>query len=262
MERLTVDEVREIQMQIADEVAAICEAHGLTYYLSSGNLLGAARHKGFIPWDDDLDLMMLRDDYDTLVEHFDEWRSSDRFAIQAPRKLNSPNYMAKVIDTTTFVKQTYIREEYCSGLWVDIFPLDWVTPEAEEIKKRCYLLKRIGFVAATDPRSGSTLPIKLAKRIVCPIARLFVSPQLIANEVDSLSRAQSRVPSDAVCLYGGKRRRLLKYDYAWMAETVKLPFEDREYWAPIGYEECLTAEYGDWRTPVEAPAHFAEAYRL
>lgn len=261
MERLSVEEIREIQMQMADEVHAICEEHGLVYYLSSGNLLGAVRHGGYIPWDDDMDLMMLRADYDTFVEHFDEWRHTDRFEVIAPMKRNSPNYMAKVIDTATYVKQTYIREEYCTGLWVDLFPLDWVTPEALQVKKRCRQLKKIGYLAATDPKTGTNLPIKLAKRVVCPIARLFVSPQIIANEVDSLSRSQSRKPSDAVCLYGGKRDRLLTYEYAWMAETVKLPFENREYWAPIGYEECLTAEYGDWRTPVEAVPHYQEAYR-
>ena len=67
MKRIDIDELRKIQMNILDELKRICNENGLTYYLGSGSLLGAVRHKGYIPWDDDIDIWMVREDYDKLM---------------------------------------------------------------------------------------------------------------------------------------------------------------------------------------------------
>ena len=78
MERLTIDDMKEIQLELMDELDRVCREQGITYFLAYGSLLGAVRHGGFIPWDDDMDVVMLRADYERLIAGFDEWKSSDR----------------------------------------------------------------------------------------------------------------------------------------------------------------------------------------
>ena len=81
MERLTIDDMKEIQLELMDELDRVCREQGITYFLAYGSLLGAVRHGGFIPWDDDMDVVMLRADYERLIAGFDEWKSSDRFSL-------------------------------------------------------------------------------------------------------------------------------------------------------------------------------------
>ena len=92
MERLTIDDMKEIQLELMDELDRVCREQGITYFLAYGSLLGAVRHGGFIPWDDDMDVVMLRADYERLIAGFDEWKSSDRFSlgVVSGRKVHLP----------------------------------------------------------------------------------------------------------------------------------------------------------------------------
>ena len=99
MERLTIDDMKSIELEIADEIDRMCREHGVGYFLAYGSLLGAARHGGFIPWDDDMDIAMLRADYERFAAHFREWRSSERFDILDCRRGKSIFPFLKVVDT-------------------------------------------------------------------------------------------------------------------------------------------------------------------
>ena len=74
MKQMTIEDMKRIELEVMDEIHRICRDHGLRYYLFYGSLLGAVRHGGFIPWDDDIDIVMMREDYEVLIGHFDEWR--------------------------------------------------------------------------------------------------------------------------------------------------------------------------------------------
>ena len=124
MRKIEHMECREIQMCILDEIARICKENGLRYYIACGTLLGAVRHKGYIPWDDDVDIIVMRDDYDKLITLLKdknvpkpEWLE----VIDDTRK----DYFcpfAKVTDNRTVIKMD--RHKGDSGLWVDVFPYD------------------------------------------------------------------------------------------------------------------------------------------
>ncbi|MCB5604020.1 LicD family protein, partial [Bifidobacterium breve] len=101
MERLTIDDMKEIQLELMDELDRVCREQGITYFLAYGSLLGAVRHGGFIPWDDDMDVVMLRADYERLIAGFDEWKSSDRFSLVWYRDGKSIYSFVKLVDTTT-----------------------------------------------------------------------------------------------------------------------------------------------------------------
>ncbi len=121
-------------LKIMDMFDAVCRAHGLRYYMACGTMLGTVRHKGFIPWDDDVDLYMPRPDYDTLCLHSAEWLPADMKLCNQDTDITFPHYYGKVKDTgTTFVERTYLG--HYGGAWIDIFPIDGA-PENEAERKR------------------------------------------------------------------------------------------------------------------------------
>ncbi len=125
-----IQELRQIQMGILDEVHQFCEANGLRYFLSSGTLIGAVRHKGYIPWDDDIDIYMPRQDYEQFLQTYSDTKGTYR----AINPATEPHYyytFAKVVDQRTRMveKET---EGYEIGVYMDIFPVDYVTEDLQE----------------------------------------------------------------------------------------------------------------------------------
>lgn len=262
MRRLTEAEMKEIELEILDEVHRICEAHGLRYFLAYGSLIGAMRHQGFIPWDDDMDLLMFRADYAQLVAHFDEWKSDDRFGLMAPELGNCPYQFAKVYDTHTLMKQTYTRDEYTTGVWVDIFALDWFDPKNQTTLRRIRALSMIRYLAAANLSAPSKTPLLTkAKRLVGRVLSK-ADPKLIAKRIDELAQAQCTTPSQSIALmYDVDKEMRYVYLKEWF-EPVLVPFEDRQYYAPRDYEPVLAVRYGNWKEPVPEESHSPEAYLL
>ena len=124
MKKITdIHELRQIQMGILDEVHQYSEAHGLRYFLSSGTLIGAVRHKGYIPWDDDIDVYMPRKDYERFLREF---KGNEQYKLLNPAK--EPHYyytFAKVIDLRTRMVEDE-TEGFEIGVYMDIFPVDYV----------------------------------------------------------------------------------------------------------------------------------------
>ncbi|MCR2034182.1 LicD family protein [Adlercreutzia mucosicola] len=263
MVSLTIDDMKQIELEIFDEIHRICIEHDLRYFMAYGTLLGAVRHGGFIPWDDDMDALMFRADYERFAENFDQWRSSSRFALASYRHGGAFYPFLKVVDTTTAVLENFVRKDRDVGVWVDIFPYDEVDPnDGALFRKRARANLMYNFIVA-DPAVGSNALAKLAKRIVCPLVGRS-DPRKYAGIIDSLSReacpSGSSFVADVVA-QGDSAHVFPKT----LFEPVEMPFEDRVYLAPSGYREFLNIQYGDWETPPSSDdraVHTCEAYRL
>ena len=149
-------DIREYQLRsvvLLETIHSVCAKYGLTYYIIAGTLLGALRHKGFIPWDDDIDIALMRRDYDILMRHSDEWIPEPFRIVQHETTPEYPKYFAKLEDTsTTIVENIYLG--YAGGIYMDIFPLDDV-PDCKFLRRIHYykvsVLKNILYFLYRDP---------------------------------------------------------------------------------------------------------------
>lgn len=121
-------DIRPLQLQILKILLAVdrvCKEHGLRYYIWAGTMLGAVRHQGFIPWDDDMDIAMPRKDYDLLMTHAREWLPEPYEAVCAETDPRYPGPFGKIQDSsTTLIERAHI--DYIGGIYIDVFPLDGV----------------------------------------------------------------------------------------------------------------------------------------
>ena len=120
-QKLSLEQIKSIELDILLAFANYCEAHGLKYYLAYGTLLGAVRHKGFIPWDDDIDVVMLRDDYMRLNDLLtrDKIREDLEWVSLQNGKWNEP--YGKLINVNTLLTVERVK----TSIWIDLFPLDY-----------------------------------------------------------------------------------------------------------------------------------------
>ena len=133
MRELTLDEIKKLQLDILDVVAEFCDKNGINYWLNCGTLIGAIRHKGYIPWDDDIDLGMLRPDYDKFMRLFNlEQQRYKAYSVENNKKFCYP--FMKVVDTKTLLYEVYegSNETFVN---VDIFVYDNVVDDEKVIQK-------------------------------------------------------------------------------------------------------------------------------
>ena len=254
-----IHELRQIQIGILDEVHSFCEAHGLRYFLSSGTLIGAVRHKGYIPWDDDIDIYMPREDYEAFLNTYHD--KSGRYKAINPR-LESDYYytFAKVVDLRTKMIETE-TEGYEIGVFMDIFPVDYVTDDLQErervfkLKKLLYKIRRCKISNANPLRSRlaywcyKSLPVS-AHYVFRLIQRLIVlgkPTHTVCNMTEAGPKIKGCFPAEDI------------------ASSVDIEFEGKLYKTMVGYKDYLERTYGDYMTlpPVEQRVtHQFEAYWL
>lgn len=259
MKELTKEELCQTQIQILDHIADFCDRHGITYFLACGSLIGALRHKGFIPWDDDIDLFMPRDEYNRLMKIYSD--PTGRYTLCEPAR-GTQGYLysyAKVCDNNTL----YYEEEvpgYIMGVNVDIFPLDYV-PENIRWRPLYWKLKRFLYDVRRFKmhrnywhapsyyyfRRYFPIPLPLLNAI---LHRLFKSGRPTST-VCNMTEA-NRLPREcfpASCIQG---------------EPVLVEFEGKHYKTMPGYDQYLRNFYGDYMTPPpedkRASIHHFKAY--
>ena len=245
----TIDELKKIQIGILRHIDQLCRENHLKYFMSDGTLLGAVRHKGYIPWDDDLDIWMPRQDY----ERLERIMNGDNSSYVVVNHKNTTGYIyafGKAVDSRTVLKEN--MEVKCPmGVYVDIFPYDGLPGNCKKdyIRhvRRCLYLQNQryrafqGFKGVKGTHTNGNV-----KRFVFWIVRRAIGGMNFIKMVDYLSR---RYPVDGAeyvgCLVGGYKEKDMMPARIF-SEAVEMEFEGEKFLAPVGYDEYLRIEYGDY----------------
>ncbi len=251
MQKMTEEEIKSTQLNILDAVAHYCEEHGLRYWLDSGTLLGAIRHNGYIPWDDDIDIGMCRQDYDYFLKHFND--SSEKYkaySIENDKHFYFP--FIKVMDMSTVL---YEPDENGKKLSVniDVFAYDNAPDETaitELYDKRDFFRKwEKQRLPLTSPGGNG---LRKAFIYLLRIGLKIFPSWYFTRKIVQNAKTYYNVTTDYVgCFTCWSRREYFRK--IAIRELVSHEFEGKEYKIPIGYDEVLTTFYGDYMQlpPVE-----------
>ena len=273
MRRIPTDEIQPLLLEVLTAFDAWCGEHGLRYFMDYGTLLGAARHKGFIPWDDDVDVSMMRQDYLRLLElarsnpYLDDKR---RYRILLPGEL--PNFypFVKVIDESTLAYERNVKREYALGLWLDVFcmvPLPEDERAVERLFSRHIRYKEINKLVVC----GNI--VDDAYRRIYPFARiagavlegLGMGPGYWTEKMVALLDEGSESGTRVGQLSWASKMEINCTEAAWWDKAVRLDFEGRQLVAPADYDLILRRHYGNYmELPPEKDRvrHDFEAYYL
>lgn len=245
----TIHRIHKVEVEILDEIVRICNKHNLTYFLVGGTLLGAVRHKGFIPWDDDLDIGMLREDYNRFLE-IAEKELSEKYVLQYQK--SEENYwlvFAKVRRKNTIYDEVIadhnIKEK---GFWVDIFPLERSEgldmPKEKRRMKKLLFLKKVTHLRRIWNNSNEKKKIPLKTQIFIKFTELLGIDNVKLLNVYS-KVASSMQNGNCIINYGsryGVTRQTMPLDYYFPISQVE--FEGKLYSAPHKPKEVLEKIYG------------------
>jgi lipopolysaccharide cholinephosphotransferase len=247
---LTMEESRSIMVDILNEVTSFCDSHAIKYYLSSGTLLGAIRHKGFIPWDDDIDIEMPRPDYERFVGLYSK---SGKYSLICPTDKNSFLFHNKVYDEKTIKIEWGVDYKRFKplGVDIDIFVIDG-QPDNYSIfrkitKQNIDLYRRFALVIA-PPYSGKRFWLRFFGYLWKYKGKEFFVNKYLKNA--KLYSYEESCYVGAAGVFSGFKSRHRKEVYN---NRIKVEFEGKHYWAPAGYDEYLTDLFGDYMQlpPVE-----------
>ena len=239
--KVTVErqKVWQIELEAVKLIDGICRKHGLKYSLAGGSLLGAIRHKGFIPWDDDIDIVMMRADYDKLLKYAEKELPKKYFVqyCESEPLYERGHAQIRNSETTAIINTDIINgPNYNKGIFVDIFPLDNV-PDSDFKKKlfvRRAILKKVWL------RGPTTSKLKLAYQ------KLFGKQRLINRYHKYVQKYNKK--QTAQCGAMEFRPDEFKYERKWLEELVDVPFENITVSISKYYDDWLTRQYGDYMT--------------
>lgn len=246
-----------VQLDLLKELERVCSKYGLTYYADSGTLIGAVRHKGYIPWDDDIDLVMFRKDYKKLLKiapkefsapYFLQTCYSDKDYIRGHAQMRN--------SATTGSTKRDMNKPFNKGIFIDIFPLDNVPDNKIKRKLLRYRLKLMWKILKRYKYTKlGKYPVKEA--IVSFLSKTFYSI------IDY--RTYFRHYENVCTKYNNKKTKNVSYvaysmckeKHIWKAESFrnshKVPFEFTDINIPDGYDDRLTIEYNDYMTIKNIP---------
>lgn len=245
---LTLEEIQGELLSMLKVAGPWLSEHGIRYSLSDGSLLGAVRHKGFIPWDDDLDIYMPRPDYEKWLSLTDKFKAGTGFGISSFRDGSYHYPFSKITNPAIRAQEVSVEGSYEGYLWIDVFPVDGVPDDESEYQKlvgwRWFREKLINLALT----KGSKNKYKAAfKAVMRPLFQRFVNPVKLANKIDErCKQIPFETANRVACPAYGSNFKGKSIPRESFEKTVMLPFEDTEQPCMSCWDEYLTKCYGDY----------------
>ena len=258
MKKIEKKQIRERQVELLEVFSQFCDDRKLDMYLDFGTLLGAIRHKGFIPWDDDIDIVMPRKDFEYILSMTGE--KIGKYVIKSWKNNTHCFPVIRIVDENTIVDERYVKKQYTCGLWIDIFPLDGDVND--KIKKKILFYSKLLNAKAVHMKDEKLGARKIVKSFIYYI--LPISIPWLCEKINELSKVTplegtTNCNINVITIYGNKKifpvsKYLDKKMYQF--ETLNLP--GTKY-----YDERLKRIYRDYKEypPIEKQiGHFDNVY--
>lgn len=268
MKELTLQELKEIEFDILKMFDVFCKENNIRYFLGYGTLLGAIRYRKFIPWDDDIDVLVPREDYDRLLTLFRDSEKYHLFAFEKERNFHFP--FAKLCNMTTRKKETvYPNKGIDLGVEIDIFPLDAFDNDLKKARKEAnrilHYMNHLGYTKLDRPHTNDPFRFAVWSIIVAfdkMLGGQYFVKRIIKECCKKKQKGSSFAGVKAWCIYAD--RGIIPAEV--FAETIDIEFEGEFFPAPKDYDTYLTCLYGDYlpEPPKEKQKthHSFKAYRL
>ena len=245
MKNIDFEELKQIELDILKFVADFCNKNELKYFLAYGTLIGAIRHKGFIPWDDDIDIWMPRDDYNKLMDIFNQSETC-HYKLLRPNDKCSYHPYVKVIDTRTVkIEEDYKYKNGNLGVDIDIFPLDGQPTDDNEYIKWYNKLQRYYWAY---PFLFLKHCKKIKRIIGIPIIKLISGGK--KNILNKTAQLHLKYPYSKTDFVGSiescYNTKCDRYKKEWFDQTIEFEFEGATFKVPSEYDKILTQIYGDY----------------
>ena len=218
MKQLTIEDAKQIELEILDYIDTLCKKHNINYIINYGTLIGAVRHEGFIPWDDDIDLSMPREDYQRFINIFQKEKSKYKLLSLETDK-NYFNNFIKITDSTTKIIDTRNTKTYESGVFIDIFPMDRFNDP--KVIDTCYKLESFKLLSFSKHKN------------------------IVYKEIQKYSRENGQY----MAFIPSKFREKEVFPVDTFKELILTEFEGRMLPVPKKYDQFLTQMYEDYMTP-------------
>lgn len=251
MKEMSLNDIQNVSLEILKDVHSFCESHRIKYSLGYGTLIGAIRHKGFVPWDDDIDIIMPRPDFERFCS---EYQSANGYKFYKPGDSNNFMVFARVCDNEhTYVKTNHPWSNEKTGIWIDIMPLDGLPNDKEEflehvkkirrIEKKIYRLRTGRYLNLSDTMS-------LKKYVYCLIKRILYSKYDIRRLLHEHIQLLKKYKFEDASFWG----QLTVMDYPEKEHNpredfdhyIKMPFCGSDFYVMSGYDNILKRYYGNY----------------
>lgn len=243
-----LETIQRIEIDILDYIAEICCKNNLTYFLAGGTLLGAVRHKGFIPWDNDIDISMPRADYRKFIDYMETQNESPYKILHISNHSNYDYAFAKVVDSRTKVVELARDDQVQNmGIFVDIFPIDSLPDKSEETIEKFLKINRWGcrIANAESSKKEYSFPKRIFYMSWKYLIRMLGRERCMERIDNSFKSVPIKDSNYIVSTYGMRGvKEIIEADA--FSKTIPLPFEGKLYNAPIGYDQYLKQMYGDY----------------
>lgn len=250
---ISIAETQKVSLNILKVIAKICDKLSLRYFLIYGTLIGAVRHQGYIPWDDDTDIMMPRPDYDKLLAYLALHESELRpLAVFNRQTCAQYPYMISRISDSRYHIVMENEKDYGLGIFIDIYPYDGLGNSFQEALKYglkgdrmssfCYQATRNHYAVETTT-SGLRKVLKLPMFLVAKLIGKNFFQNRLANLARKKGYDQSEYVGCVIWLSGGQKDIFKR---SWFDDFSLVKFEDTEFRIPANYKEILEQVYGDY----------------